>query len=79
MSEMEATVSRGRRVLTGVAVLAIAASGAAWAGCGDDSDEAIDDAQDQANEALEDANENTPESVNDAINDAREGDSEAAA
>jgi hypothetical protein len=62
MSEMEARVSRprraGRRALAGVAVLAIAATGAAWSGCGDDEDDvnqAIDDVQQQAEDAAEEA------------------------
>lgn len=48
-----------RRALNGVTVLAIAATGAAWAGCGDDSEDAvneiIDSAGEQVDEALEDA------------------------
>ena len=62
MSEMEARVSRARRVgrqaIAGVAVLAVAGIGVAWSGCGgDDEDEvnqAVDEIQQEAEEAAED-------------------------
>jgi len=41
--------SRRRRFLTGAAVLSIAVVGAAWGGCGDDTE-----AQESADQALED-------------------------
>ena len=58
----------GRRGMTVVAVLAIAATGAVWSGCGDgaedEAQEAIDNAQEQAEQATEDAQ----DAVEDATN-----------
>ena len=43
-----------RRLLTGVAVISIAAAGAAWSGCGEsDTEEQLDEASSEINEALE--------------------------
>ncbi len=48
----------GRRALTAVAVLGIAATGAAWSGCGDDE---VDEAQQEAEEAAEEGQEQAEE------------------
>lgn len=45
----------GRRALTGIAVLSIAAFGAAWSGCGDDNEDEVNDAIENANEQIEEA------------------------
>ena len=56
---------KGRRVLSAVGVLAIAATGAAWSGCGDDAEdeanEIIDNAQEQVDEAVDAADEQSQE------------------
>jgi hypothetical protein len=50
------------RALAGLGVLAIAATGAAFGGCGDnDVDDAIDNAQEQIDEAAENAQEQADE------------------
>jgi chromosome segregation ATPase len=54
----------GRRALTGIAVLSIAALGAAWSGCGDDEDE--------VNDAIENANEQIEEATDEALEQAEE-------
>ena len=75
-----------RRAMSAFGVLAIAATGAAWSGCGDDdADEAIDNAQEQIDEATDEALENANETaeeiqgeVDDAVNDATDSAQEAA-
>jgi len=70
--------AKRRRGAAIVASLALAAGGVAWAGCGDDEEEAQDAAQeieDQVNEALEDAD--LPEETQDAIDDAQDQANEA--
>jgi hypothetical protein len=61
---------RGHRALTGVAVVAIAAAGAAWSGCGDDAqdqlDDAVQEAQDQADQAIEEAQQTADQAQQDA-------------
>ena len=58
MSEHGSTSPRfGRRALSAVAVLSIAATGAAWSGCGDDNN-------DQASSIIEQAN-STAQSISD--------------
>ena len=67
---------RRRRALSALGVLAIAATGAVWAGCGDDEDEARDAAeqlQEDANEAIDQAQEELEDAdVNEAIEEAQE-------
>jgi hypothetical protein len=75
MNEMEAAVSRKRRVLTGAAVLAIAAGGVAWGGCGNDD---ANDAIDQAQEELSTEGGDTADKINEAVDAAQEGDTDAA-
>ena len=80
--------TRRRRFLTGVAVVSIAATGAAWSGCGDDDDEAVDEAinnaneqaeeiQGDVNEALDEANEQAEEATDEALDQADEAQNEA--
>jgi multidrug resistance efflux pump len=80
MPEMETTgaLSRrpplSRRILSAAGVLAIAATGAAWSGCGEDEadnaqeqiNEAVDQAQEQGQEALEEGQEATEEATQEA-------------
>lgn len=62
-----------RRILAGLGVLAIAATGAAWSGCGDDDEEqAVNDAIDQAQEAGEEAEEKANEAADDVGQEAEE-------
>jgi type IV secretory pathway VirB10-like protein len=89
MSDSGSTQRRlGRRALTAVAVLSIAATGAAWAGCGgDDEDEAqqaIDEAQEQVDEAVdeaeqqaEEAEQQAEEAVDEAQQEAEQAEEEA--
>ena len=67
----------GRRALTAVAVLGIAATGAAWTGCGDDSDDEVQDAIDQANEQADEISEQAQEAVDEAQQQAEEAQDEA--
>lgn len=61
----------GRRMLNRVTILAIAATGAIWAGCGNDAEdeanEIIDSAQEQLDEAIDDADAESQE-LQDEIN-----------
>ena len=71
----------GRRALTGVAVLSIAAFGAAWSGCGDDNEdevnEAISNANDQIDEATDEALEQAEETQDEVQQQIDEGQEEA--
>jgi arabinogalactan oligomer/maltooligosaccharide transport system substrate-binding protein len=93
MSEHGSTSSRlGRRALSVSAVLAIAATGAAWSGCGDDNDdeassiieqanstanEALDQASSTANEAAEDAQDQVDEATDNANQAAEDAQNQA--
>ena len=76
----------GRRALNGVAVLAIAATGAVWAGCGDDEnevDQVIEGAEDRVGETIEDSGledeaQDAVDQVEEATQDAEEGADQAA-
>ena len=81
MSGTGSTQRLGRRALTGVAVLAIAATGAAWSGCGDDDEDeaqqAIDEAQEQVDEATEEAQQEVEHATEEAEQQAEEAQQEA--
>ena len=67
----------GRRALTAVAVLGIAATGAAWSGCGDDNEDDVSQALDEANEQLESISEEAQEQSEEAQEQAEEAGDEA--
>jgi uncharacterized protein HemX len=78
MAENGTRVRRnGRRALTAVAVLGIAATGAAWSGCGDDNDDDVNEALDNANEQLESISEEAQEQAEEAQEQAEEAGDEA--
>ncbi|MGI8461030.1 MAG: hypothetical protein ACR2OC_05240 [Solirubrobacterales bacterium] len=52
--------TRRRRVLSGAAIFSIAATGAAWSGCGDDQE---GEAQDAAEESSQSVDETTDEAL----------------
>jgi gas vesicle protein len=54
----ERTATLRRRILAGGAALALAATGAAWSGCGEDD---VSDATDEIDQAVDDANEQADE------------------
>ena len=62
-----------RRLLSGLGVAAIAATGAVWSGCGDDdAEQAVDDAVDEAQEAGDEAEEKANEAADDIGQEAEE-------
>jgi ElaB/YqjD/DUF883 family membrane-anchored ribosome-binding protein len=71
----------GRRALTGVAVLGIAAAGAVWSGCGDDSEDEVNEAIENANEQIEsiseEAQQQAEEATDEALDEAEEAQDEA--
>jgi uncharacterized protein HemX len=78
----------GRRALTAVAVLGIAATGAAWTGCGDDNEDEVNEALEQADEqaqeisdeaeqAAEEAQQQAEEATDEALEQAQEAQDEA--
>jgi DNA-binding ferritin-like protein len=67
----------GRRALTGVAVLSIAAFGAAWSGCGDDNEDEVNDAIENANDQIESISEEAQQQADEAQEQADEATDEA--
>ena len=75
---MKSSASKRRLGASVAASLALAAGGVAWAGCGDEEDDAADTAQeiqDQVNQELDDAD--VPEDVQEAIDKAQDEANEA--
>lgn len=69
-----------RRAATIAVSASIALAGAAWSGCGDDSDEvqdAINDASDQAQEAIDDASQQAEDAADEAQQQADEAQQQA--
>jgi ElaB/YqjD/DUF883 family membrane-anchored ribosome-binding protein len=67
----------GRRALTAVAVLGIAATGAAWTGCGDDNEDEVNEAINEANEQVESISEEAQQQAEEAQQQAEEATDEA--
>jgi hypothetical protein len=67
----------GRRALSAVAVLSIAATGAAWTGCGDDEEDEVNEAIEQANEQAEEISQEAQEAAEEAQQQAEEATDEA--
>ena len=63
---------RRRRFLTGVAVVSIAATGAAWSGCGDDTEDQVDEAIENANEEAEEIQGEVNEAIEESTDQANE-------
>jgi hypothetical protein len=64
----------GRRALTVIAVLGIAAAGAAWSGCGDDD---ADEAEQEIEQAIEEGEEEAEQAGEEAEQQIEEGAEEA--
>ena len=69
--------SFGRRALTGVAVLAIAATGAAWSGCGDDNDDEVSNAIEEANSTASSISEEAQQQAEEAQQQAEDAAADA--
>jgi hypothetical protein len=72
-SESHGTPRRfGRRALTAIAVLGIAATGAAWSGCGDDEEEEAEQAIEEAAEEVEEQGEEIGEEAEEQFEEGTE-------
>ena len=61
-----------RRGLTAVAVLAVAATGVVWSGCGDSAEDEAQEAVDNAQEQVEQATDDAEQAIEDAGGNAEE-------
>jgi len=72
MPENTNRATRRRRFLTGVAVVSIAATGAAWSGCGDDTEDEVDEAIENANEEAEEIQGEVNEAIEESTDQANQ-------